>query len=348
MTTIYLDSLSNDQYNEHQFISSNDHHHEHQFFSPSDHHHEQQYVCPNSQASSSLNSLTCHLFFNPITTHDQDGVFSRESHPSENEDDCFRPRAYDDHRVENQDERDEGNGGLKFSLWKRETCDHINDEKQLKWMSSKMRVMLKMKKTDPTKLNTLRSISNELKLEDQHDEKKPTSSPMEETVYSNSINSYGSNNNIPVRVCSDCNTTKTPLWRSGPQGPKSLCNACGIRQRKARKAMAAAAMAAAETGENVFNDKPTSLKATKILHKDYKKPNNGINVTKYKKRVLLKQRNTNNPSPSSSSSPARKNCVEELLVSLSKNLTFHRVFPQDEKEAAILLMALSCGYVHDH
>lgn len=33
-----------------------------------------------------------------------------------------------------------------------------------------------------------------------------------------------------VRVCSDCNTTKTPLWRSGPCGPKSLCNACGIRR----------------------------------------------------------------------------------------------------------------------
>uniref|UniRef100_A0ACD5YPV6 Uncharacterized protein n=1 Tax=Avena sativa TaxID=4498 RepID=A0ACD5YPV6_AVESA len=48
-----------------------------------------------------------------------------------------------------------------------------------------------------------------------------------------------------IRVCSDCNTTKTPLWRSGPRGPKSLCNACGIRQRKARRAMAAAAAAAA-------------------------------------------------------------------------------------------------------
>nr|CAD1845011.1 unnamed protein product [Ananas comosus var. bracteatus] len=24
----------------------------------------------------------------------------------------------------------------------------------------------------------------------------------------------------------------TPLWRTGPDGPKSLCNACGIRYRK--------------------------------------------------------------------------------------------------------------------
>lgn len=23
-----------------------------------------------------------------------------------------------------------------------------------------------------------------------------------------------------IRVCSDCHTTTTPLWRSGPQGPK--------------------------------------------------------------------------------------------------------------------------------
>jgi hypothetical protein len=30
-----------------------------------------------------------------------------------------------------------------------------------------------------------------------------------------------------VRVCSDCNTTKTPLWRSGPCGPKvRITNIC--------------------------------------------------------------------------------------------------------------------------
>lgn len=121
---------------------------------------------------------------------------------------------------------------------------------------------------------------------------------------------------------------------------QSLCNACGIRQRKARKAMAAAAAAGVVTSKDIYNDKPASLKPTKILHKEYKKPSNG-SATKYKKRQYSKQHNTN-----PSSSPARKNCVEEFLASLSKNLAFHCVFPQDEKEAAILLMALSCGYVH--
>ncbi|OAY62627.1 GATA transcription factor 16 [Ananas comosus] len=38
-----------------------------------------------------------------------------------------------------------------------------------------------------------------------------------------------------LRVCADCRTTKTPLWRGGPSGPKSLCNACGIRYSKKRR-----------------------------------------------------------------------------------------------------------------
>nr|QJD20830.1 GATA21 [Carthamus tinctorius] len=319
MTPIYLNSSSNDQYNEHQFLS------------PTDHHNGNQFLSPNSQASSSSNSLTCHLFFNSTIINDQDGGFHGEPQPSQHQSD----KTLNDHCVENQDERSRNNGdGLKFSLWKRETNYDRNDENQVKWMSSKMRVMLKMKKSDPTKLNTFRSTpTTEMKLQDHHDPKEPTSSPMEETANSNS------NNNTPIRVCSDCNTTKTPLWRSGPQGPKSLCNACGIRQRKARKAMAAAAAAAtAETNKNLFiNDKPTSLKATKILHK---KSNNGhIKKRQYSKPMI------NMTSPSSSS-PARKNCVEEFLVSLSKSLAFHCMFPQDEKEAAILLMALSCGYAH--
>lgn len=38
----------------------------------------------------------------------------------------------------------------------------------------------------------------------------------------NSINSSNINSNNTIRVCADCNTTKTPLWRSGPRGPKVL------------------------------------------------------------------------------------------------------------------------------
>ena len=32
--------------------------------------------------------------------------------------------------------------------------------------------------------------------------------------------------------CHLCQATETPLWRAGPDGPKTLCNACGVRYRK--------------------------------------------------------------------------------------------------------------------
>ncbi|CAD6334573.1 unnamed protein product [Miscanthus lutarioriparius] len=35
--------------------------------------------------------------------------------------------------------------------------------------------------------------------------------------------------------CVECHTTATPMWRGGPTGPRSLCNACGIRYRKKRR-----------------------------------------------------------------------------------------------------------------
>uniref|UniRef100_A0A6T5W2Z0 GATA-type domain-containing protein n=1 Tax=Erythrolobus australicus TaxID=1077150 RepID=A0A6T5W2Z0_9RHOD len=35
-----------------------------------------------------------------------------------------------------------------------------------------------------------------------------------------------------VKRCSHCGTSDTPLWRLGPQGAKTLCNACGLRWRK--------------------------------------------------------------------------------------------------------------------
>lgn len=34
------------------------------------------------------------------------------------------------------------------------------------------------------------------------------------------------------RVCTDCGRTDSPEWRKGPLGPKTLCNACGLRYAK--------------------------------------------------------------------------------------------------------------------
>lgn len=36
------------------------------------------------------------------------------------------------------------------------------------------------------------------------------------------------------RKCQHCATDKTPQWRTGPMGPKTLCNACGVRYKSGR------------------------------------------------------------------------------------------------------------------
>ncbi|XP_016508845.1 GATA transcription factor 19-like [Nicotiana tabacum] len=61
---------------------------------------------------------------------------------------------------------------------------------------------------------------------------------------SNGNTNSGGADPLVARRCANCDTTSTPLWRNGPRGPKSLCNACGIRFKKEeRRASAAAATA---------------------------------------------------------------------------------------------------------
>ncbi|KGN53273.1 GATA transcription factor 5 [Cucumis sativus] len=38
----------------------------------------------------------------------------------------------------------------------------------------------------------------------------------------------------PPRRCSHCGVQKTPQWRTGPLGAKTLCNACGVRFKSGR------------------------------------------------------------------------------------------------------------------
>lgn len=37
-----------------------------------------------------------------------------------------------------------------------------------------------------------------------------------------------------IKKCAHCEINKTPQWREGPMGPKTLCNACGVRYRSGR------------------------------------------------------------------------------------------------------------------
>ncbi|KAL0346686.1 UNVERIFIED_CONTAM: putative GATA transcription factor 22 [Sesamum calycinum] len=287
--------------------------HDHQFlqpFAPNHYHHQ----VVSSSASSSASSSP--IFFG--SAQDHTGFYHHRlyhPHPQEGDSTTFGYRgesSYDE--IKNK-----VNSGLKLTLWKNDDEGLAEKDIPVKWMSTKMRVMQKMKNTDRVTGSSFKQLL------------QPSSS-METDLSSNS-SSY--NSNSPIRVCADCNTTKTPLWRSGPKGPKSLCNACGIRQRKARRAMAAAA-----NGMVVANARPATLKI-KVQHKEMKTTGKNVGVS-LKKGCKMAAAG----SSSSSSSSSTSSRLEEFLINLSNNLALHRVFPEDEKDAAILLMALSSGLVH--
>ncbi|XP_072984567.1 GATA transcription factor 7-like [Typha latifolia] len=39
---------------------------------------------------------------------------------------------------------------------------------------------------------------------------------------------------VQPRRCTHCMSQRTPQWRAGPSGPKTLCNACGVRFKSGR------------------------------------------------------------------------------------------------------------------
>ncbi|PON56353.1 GATA transcription factor [Parasponia andersonii] len=163
--------------------------------------------------------------------------------------------------------------------------NHKGSKSSVKWMSSKMRLIQKMSNNNPQKGTTATTLIID---------------------HNSESHNVISTSTTTVRVCSDCNTTSTPLWRSGPRGPKSLCNACGIRQRKARRAMAEAAAAA--NANLVVTSATTTTASYKIKEKKHWSGN-------------------------------LKNKYNSKLLDTSG------VFPQDVTEAALLLMELSYGFV---
>lgn len=55
-----------------------------------------------------------------------------------------------------------------------------------------------------------------------------------ETSSSSEFNNDRSSSPVGIRRCTHCASEKTPQWRTGPLGPKTLCNACGVRYKSGR------------------------------------------------------------------------------------------------------------------
>lgn len=106
------------------------------------------------------------------------------------------------------------------------------------------------------------------------------------------------------------------------------------------------AEAAAADGTSLETKTTLGLKTkTKKEQKEKGSSNStGHNVAKYKiRRSKLTSTGPTSLSHDHHQGRINKLCFEDFLISLTNNLAnFHQVFPQDEKEAAIILMALSC------
>ncbi|AES82392.1 putative transcription factor C2C2-GATA family [Medicago truncatula] len=106
------------------------------------------------------------------------------------------------------------------------------------------------------------------------------------------------------KFCADCKTTKTPLWRGGPNGPKTLCNACGIRYRKRR--------GCCSKGQE-------------------------------------RERKREKAEATSSDNDDLSECLKMKLVALGEEFLLQKkqrmIKLGEEEQAAVCLMALSCGFV---
>ncbi|CAG7879971.1 hypothetical protein BRARA_C01244 [Brassica rapa] len=373
-------------------LNEDQNHHEQPFFYPlgsSSSLLHNQVLSNSSCSSSSISSLSSYLPFLINSQEDQHVEYKNTYHVDHvHLSQPLKAKMFNsgssssyDHMVPKKETR------LKLTIRKK---DHHEDQTDFlhqnqtksnldsdKWMMSpKMRLIKNTitnnkQSTDHTSKNNNdhkedhHLLNQKISLEEDHDEDLKKISPRTTTAVTrenrdNTINEngYGNNNGL-IRVCSNCNTTKTPLWRSGPRGPKSLCNACGIRQRKARQAAMAAATA--EGDQEVMAARMQQLPVKKKLQNKKKRSNGGDkyditpHVGAYTKKCKIKEGDeyaaavaeiSKSTTSSDSSVSSNKLRFDDLTIMLTKSSAYQQVFPQDEKEAAVLLMALSYGMVH--
>lgn len=159
-----------------------------------------------------------------------------------------------------------------------------------------------------------------------------------------------------ARVCAHCGTSKTPLWRNGPGGPKSLCNACGIRFKKAGRRSAANGSSESQTPHPGVTKVAKRKSANDDQHywvfppeaKSRKRSRGSLLRTS---ESLLSESCMTWQSPLFASSPKstlhRDFRASPVVRIQDKELNMHvGSFSSDEEEGAVLLMALSCGMVN--
>ncbi|CAG7883662.1 unnamed protein product [Brassica rapa] len=131
------------------------------------------------------------------------------------------------------------------------------------------------------------------------------------------------------KTCVDCGTSKTPLWRGGPAGPKSLCNACGIKSRKKRQA-------AHGIKHEDNNNKIKKNKSSNDL---------ALDDQTVKSKIKTGTEDCNNSKKSVKGASRFLDFGFKVPVMKRSVVEKKRLWMKmgEEERAAVLLMALSCG-----
>ncbi|KAG7616184.1 unnamed protein product [Arabidopsis thaliana] len=161
------------------------------------------------------------------------------------------------------------------------------------------------------------------------------------------------------KTCVDCGTSRTPLWRGGPAGPKSLCNACGIKSRKKRQA----ALGIRQDDIKIKSKSNNNLGLESRNVKTGKGEPVNVKIAKCEPGNVkiakgepgnVKNKIKRDPENSSSSNNNKKNVkrvgrfldfgfkVPAMKRSAVEKKRLWRKLGEEER-AAVLLMALSCG-----
>lgn len=88
-------------------------------------------------------------------------------------------------------------------------------------------------KKETTNTNTINTNSNKKAKANDGDDEEAEDGKEEDTDIGKEVEVVQQQQQ-QGRRCSHCLSQRTPQWRAGPLGPKTLCNACGVRYKSGR------------------------------------------------------------------------------------------------------------------
>ncbi|ESQ55841.1 hypothetical protein EUTSA_v10026300mg [Eutrema salsugineum] len=160
------------------------------------------------------------------------------------------------------------------------------------------------------------------------------------------------------KTCVDCGTNRTPLWRGGPAGPKSLCNACGIKSRKKRQAALGIRQEDNKIKSKTSNNQVLENRNVKIARGDSgnvvkiaREDSGNVKIVRRDSGDVKSRIKTTDPESYNSSKKNVKRVsrfldlgfkVPAMKRSAVEKKRLWRKLGEEER-AAVLLMTLSCG-----